>query len=141
MRKTFCLSHSDFLLPVKPASNSSRLAIGSRGDIRHTSLPCGATQCLRKLLPNPLWSNVASYLPRKAFVAVLCPSFNVKMPPTSDKAAATEASVLLFCLIPWLLKSVCSSWFLPFPQMKAFISKMLSTFHSCSQIFSNFCYF
>lgn len=48
------------------------------------------------LRPEPLRTKVKTSLPpRKAFSAVLC-SVNVKIPPSSDKTAATAASALIF---------------------------------------------
>lgn len=40
-RTLFKANESDFLLPGKPGSDSSRLPIGVMGNVRRTSQPCG----------------------------------------------------------------------------------------------------
>lgn len=86
------------------------------------------------LRPEPLRTKVKTSLPpRKAFSAVLC-SVNVKIPPSSDKTAATAASALIFSqahnrlpaflflllLFFWgpLFTAACSSHFLVWSHLK-----------------------
>lgn len=73
---TFWANQSDFSLP---ASNSSRLPIVVRGNMRFASPPPGQPQCA----------------PRNEFSAALFSSFNAKMSSSCDKTTAIEASTLV----------------------------------------------
>lgn len=56
----------------------------------------GELHFLEKLLPKEVRSRAKTFFPQsKAFTALLCSSFRVKMPSSSHKSAATAVSMLI----------------------------------------------
>lgn len=86
-------------LAAEAGSSSSRLPVSAtsvRNCFFHWPHKHVALRRSVRLRPEPLRTKVKTSLPpRKAFSAVLC-SVNVKIPPSSDKTAATAASALIF---------------------------------------------
>lgn len=77
-----------FLLPVQAVSNGSRLPMWTRNTSPCPMASCDMQQCLTKLLSKP----VVFFQPRKAFIAILCCSFNVKIPSNFNERAFTLIS-------------------------------------------------
>lgn len=72
-----------------PVGNSSRLPAGVRSNIRRESSPCGGELEFAK---NKRKKKITFSL-RKAFTAVLCPSFDVKGQPFLAFAASERTQI------------------------------------------------
>lgn len=88
-----------FLFPAEPVSNSSRRSTGANNNSRCSN---NVSQRFTQASPNPAKNKVKTCYPlRKDSGAVLCSSFDVGTPSSSDikkiikKTAATTASALI----------------------------------------------